>query len=55
MWAARFKAARSGRLHIMLNDAAVPFMPDAFYGNNKGSAAGTVLRAPINRLRCREP
>ncbi|HYI41666.1 MAG TPA: DUF2235 domain-containing protein [Allosphingosinicella sp.] len=54
-WAARFKAARSGRLHIMLNDAALPFMPGAFYGNNRGVAVGTVLHAPINRLRCREP
>lgn len=54
-WAARFKAARSGRLHIMLNDAALPFAPGTFYGNNKGTAVGTVLHAPINRLRCREP
>lgn len=55
IWAAGFKAARSGRLSIMLNDHTLPFMPGAFYGNNRGKAVSTVLHAPINRLRCGEP
>ncbi|HEX8062006.1 MAG TPA: hypothetical protein VF535_02215 [Allosphingosinicella sp.] len=55
IWGARFKAAQSGRLHIMLNDAALPFAPGAFYGNNKGSAVGWIVHAPERRLRCREP
>ncbi|MGZ8306227.1 MAG: DUF2235 domain-containing protein [Allosphingosinicella sp.] len=55
IWGARFKAVRSGRLHIMLNDAALPFAPGVFYRNNKGIATGTVVHAPENRLRCRDP
>ena len=41
-WAATFTAERSGRLYLMLNDAALPFHPGAFYGNNEGRALVTV-------------
>jgi hypothetical protein len=52
VWGARFKAPQSGQISIMLNDAALPFAPGAFYGNNRGEAVGWIAAAPENRLRC---
>ena len=55
VWGARFKAPLSGQLSIMLNDAALPFAPRAFYDNNEGEAWGWVYRAPDRPLGCLEP